>query len=225
VIRRRQANDSLRPTAPQRRFQRFREPVVPGNAGAGGRPPPGALDHSVQLLSVGRLVARKRFDLVLEVLHQARRAGHDAGLWIAGEGPLRSELEERAAALGITSHLRFLGGVRDPDLAAYYRSADLFLSPCQSEETSGDVEGFGLTFIEAAACGLAAVALAEGGVVDAVADGESGLLTSREGFVASALELIGDPARCRRLGEQARRRAERSFEIDQVVRNLLPDGL
>jgi len=188
--------------------------------------PPGRLlppDRDLQLLSVGRLVERKRFDLVLEVVAASTERGLDVGLWIIGRGPLEPDLRARAAERGIDARVRFLGARTDRELAVYYRSADLFVSPCQSDPATGDVEGFGLTFVEAAACGTPAVALAEGGVTDAVEDGLSGLLTTRDDFVARTLELLGDRPRINRLSEQAAERARR-FDIRRVVTNLLPEG-
>jgi glycosyltransferase involved in cell wall biosynthesis len=87
---------------------------------------------------------------------------------------------------------------------------------------TGDVEGFGLTFAESAACGTPSAALAEGGVIDAVQDGVSGILTSREEFVNRTVELLQEPDRMAQLGLQARERAERDLDIRITTRRLLP---
>jgi phosphatidylinositol alpha-1,6-mannosyltransferase len=179
-------------------------------------------DHPIQMLSVGRLVQRKRFDLAIEALGLVRERGSDAGLWIVGEGPLEGELREQAAGLGLGDRVKFMGGMGDSGLAVLYRSADLFISPCQSDLTSGDVEGFGLTFAEAAACGLPSVGLAEGGVTDAVEEGVSGILTSKEEFTETVAQLISDPERMEKLRGTARESAERRLDICRVVPNLLP---
>jgi phosphatidylinositol alpha-1,6-mannosyltransferase len=180
-------------------------------------------DFPLQLLSVGRLVERKRFDKVIEVVHAGLEAGLDTGVWIVGEGPLLDDLTARADALGVNERVIFLGSRTDDDLALLYRSADLFVSPCQSDMVSGDVEGFGLTFAEAAACGTPAAALREGGVTDAVEDGVSGILTGREEFVDKTVELMMDREKVERLGEQARHRAERILDIRAVTANLFPE--
>ncbi len=182
-------------------------------------------EYPLQLLSAGRLVERKRFDLVIAVLAAARERELDAGLWIVGTGPLRDELQHLAAARGVGDRVRFLGGRGDRELAALYRSADLFVSPCASDLETGDVEGFGLTFIEAAACGTPAAALAEGGVTDAVEDGVSGILTTRAQYVARTVELLTDPVRLADLGRRARERTVGRFDLRDVVGSLLPSTL
>ena len=179
-------------------------------------------EHEWQLLSAGRLVERKRFDLVIEVAAAARAGGHDVGLWIVGRGPLENDLRQLVSRHGLDDRVTFLGGRTDRDLADLYRSADLFVSPCESDPVSGDVEGFGLTFIEAAACGTPATALAEGGVTDAVENGVSGLLTTRGEFVSRTVELLTAPDRIATLARQAEERARERFEITNVAGNLIP---
>ncbi len=180
-------------------------------------------EFPIQLLSVGRLVPRKGFDRVIEVIHAARDSGLPAGVWIVGEGPLEDDLRMQSAELGVDEFVVFLGSRDNRELAVLYRSADLFVSPCQSNLETGDVEGFGLTFAEAAACGTPSSALAEGGVTDAVEDGVSGILTIREEFVSRTVELLRDIDRIDRMGMQARERAERILDITKVTRNLFPD--
>ncbi len=177
----------------------------------------------IQLFSAGRMVPRKRFDLVVESLKLLLDSGSDAGLWLAGGGPLEPALREQAAALG--GRAEFLGEVPDGDLAALYRSADLFLSPCQSDAASGDVEGFGLTFIEASACGTAAAGIAEGGVTDAVEHGVSGILSTRDGFARDVSELCRRPDLMELYGRQGLERALRDFDIRKVVLNLVSETL
>ena len=181
-------------------------------------------DFPIQLLSVGRLVERKGFDKVIDVVRAARQTGLDAGVWIVGEGPLEEDLRARSVELGVDEYVIFLGNRGDRDLAVLYRSADLFVSPCRSDLETGDVEGFGLTFAEAAACGTASAALAEGGVTDAVEDGVSGILTRRDDFVGRTLELMGDIDRINEMGIRARERAERILDIEKTTRKLFPEG-
>jgi phosphatidylinositol alpha-1,6-mannosyltransferase len=181
--------------------------------------PSAAKPCPVQILSAGRLVPRKRFDLVLDLVDALSSAGIQAGAWIAGTGPLRGELERMAAELGI--RVVFCGDVEDDELLRLYRGADLFASPCMSDPATGDVEGFGITFLEAAACGTAAAGLAEGGVVDAVEDGVSGILTGREDFVRRAVDLCMNPAELSRLGAGGRARALDLFDLKKVVPELV----
>jgi len=175
--------------------------------------------YGLELVSAGRLVGRKRFDLVIAVLRKLIDLGMDAGLRIAGTGPLEPDLRGEAAGLG--DRVSFEGEVTDERLASLYRSADLFLSPCRSDPASGDVEGFGLTFIEASACGTAVAGLAEGGVTDAVEHGVSGILSSPGSFVDDVAGLCANRRLLEGMGAAGRRRAVESFEVGAVVRRLL----
>jgi phosphatidylinositol alpha-1,6-mannosyltransferase len=175
--------------------------------------------HALQLVTAGRMVPRKRFDLVILTLGALVERGIDAGLWIAGKGPLEESIKKQAIYLG--ERVEMLGEVSDSELASLYRSADLFLSPCQSDPSSGDVEGFGLTFVEASACGTAVAGLAEGGVTDAVEHGFSGILSTREGFTGDVLALCGNRSLLEQYGRQGLDRARRDFDIRCVVRRAL----
>lgn len=176
-------------------------------------------EHGIQLLSVGRLIPRKRFDLVIEAVAAIRAAGLDAGAWIVGSGPQEAKLRRLAESAGPA--VRFLGEVADGELAGLYRGSDLFLSPCMSDPASGDVEGFGLTFLEASACGTAVAGLAEGGVTDAVEDGVSGILTTRDDFVSRVVELCMSRDSLERMGRLGRERASGLFDLRRVVPGMV----
>lgn len=176
----------------------------------------------IQILSAGRLVPRKRFDLVIDLVASLRGRGIPAGAWIVGSGPSKSALEQRASCLG--DAVSFMGDIDDAGLVLHYRGADLFASPCMSDPVSGDVEGFGITFIEASACGAAVAGLAEGGVPDAVEDGVSGILTGRSDFVERVCELLEKPDLLESLGWQGRQRTLDLFELRKVVPELVRTG-
>jgi phosphatidylinositol alpha-1,6-mannosyltransferase len=127
------------------------------------------------LLTVGRLVPRKGIDHVLKALPQALARVPNLHYVIVGVGPYRDELEALTDSLGLRPHVTFAGRIPDEELAAYYRTCDLFLMP-NREMPDGDTEGFGLVFLEANACGKPVIGGRAGGAVEAVRDGENGLL-------------------------------------------------
>jgi glycogen(starch) synthase len=112
---------------------------------------------------VRRLVARMGVDVLLDAWAEVvRRLDGRALLLVAGEGPLRKQLEQRAEANGLNGSVRFVGRVSDDELAAVYRAADVNVVPSLA------LEGFGLTVLEAAACGTPSVVTNVGGLPDAV---------------------------------------------------------
>lgn len=147
------------------------------------------------LLSVGRLSTRKGLlEFVSEALPCIVAERPDAMLLIVGDSPTQAlhaqaqtpaSIQAAADAAGVGQHLRFLGVVSDyAELGVIYRAADVHVFPVRS--IPGDPEGFGMVAVEAAAHGLPTVAFTTGGVVDAVADGQSGRLVPATDYAAMA---------------------------------------
>jgi phosphatidyl-myo-inositol dimannoside synthase len=179
------------------------------------------LDTRPWLLTVARLVPHKGIDLGIEVLRGLRQEGIEVGYAIVGEGPAGEELRRLVDAQGLSAHVRFLGAVPDADLPALYNSASAYVG--LSREAGVHVEGFGLSFLEAAACGLPVVAGRGGGTADAVANGITGYLveTSSAAEPTSAVRrLLQDPSQARIMGGAGRARVEGEFAWERVVRDL-----
>lgn len=169
------------------------------------------------LLSVGRLTARKGLaEFVAGVLPRIVAAMPQALLVVIGGEPAdalhggsdggATRVRLAAASAGVQDHLRFLGPASDAELSEAYQAADVLVFPVRA--LAGDVEGFGMVAVEAAAHGLPTVAYATGGVTDAVAEGESGALLAPgddAGFAAATLRLLAQPIP----PERGRRFAER----------------
>jgi phosphatidylinositol alpha-1,6-mannosyltransferase len=166
----------------------------------------GPIAHEgVAILSVGRLVPNKGHDRLVRAVADVRAKGIDARLTVAGGGPELANVQALADDLRIADAVRFAGAVDDAELDVLYRSADIFAM--LSTPVAGEVEGFGIVFLEANAYGLPAVGGRSGGSVDAVADGVSGLIVDDHAGAVSALaELATDPDRRRLLGEQGKAR-------------------
>ncbi|HVI25619.1 MAG TPA: glycosyltransferase family 4 protein [Xanthomonadaceae bacterium] len=162
------------------------------------------------LLSVGRLTARKGLAAFVACALPALRArypdlvlaviGNDAPDALHRVGGGSAELLSIAECAGVASAVRLLGACDDTTLQEAYAGADLHVFPVR--EVAGDVEGFGMVAIEAAAQGLATVAFDVGGVADAVTADSGALVaaTDYEGLTAEILRWLGegyDRARCR----------------------------
>ncbi|MEK6227889.1 MAG: glycosyltransferase family 4 protein, partial [Actinomycetota bacterium] len=129
---------------------------------------------------------------------------------VVGEGRLRPDLEAQARALGVEDAVRFAGGVSDEERDRLLCAAHVFVMPSRIPPGGVGGEGFGIVYLEAGARGLPVVAGNVGGAVDAVIDGQTGVLVDPEDHLAVAdavADLLLDPDEAGRLGEGGRRRA------------------
>lgn len=174
--------------------------------------PDGRAGQPPTVLTVARIAqSHKGHDVMLEAIDRLRERLPDVRWVVIGDGPLRPELQRAAAARGLERSVSFLGNLPDPERDAWLERAHVFAMPSRVPEGGVGGEGFGLVFLEAAAHGLPVVAGAEGGALDAVDAGRSGLLVDPRDpqAVADALELIlCDPALAAAMGGAARAWAE-----------------
>ena len=148
------------------------------------------------IVTVGRTVPRKGADVLIRALPEVLKAAPEAHLLVVGEGDYRPVLEELVRTYGMEAHVSFAGKVPEEELADHYRLCDVFAMP-NREMPDGDTEGFGLVFLEANACGKPVIGGRAGGAVEAVRDGENGLLVdgwSVEDVAAGLTRLLTDDA-------------------------------
>lgn len=159
------------------------------------------------ILSIARMVPRKGFDLLIRAMARVLAQKPEARLVLGGEGPEEPGLRALVRQLNMEHAVLFIGRIPAGELVAHYGMADVFAMP--SRQGPRDVEGFGIVLVEAGACGVPAVATRTGGIVDAVADGDTGLLVAQEdeaALAAALLRLLNDPAEAARMGARARER-------------------
>jgi phosphatidylinositol alpha-1,6-mannosyltransferase len=170
-------------------------------------------DGKVVLSSVSRLQAYKGHETVLRALAELPERQRNRVVYlIAGKGPCGDELRKLASDLGLSEQVRFLGFVPEEDLPDLYRASDLFVLCTRETSEQQEVEGFGLVFLEAQACGTPVVGTRTGGIPDAMKEGEGGWLIEQDDAEALSkilLGLAGDPESFRTAGLAARRRVER----------------
>lgn len=130
---------------------------------------------------------------------------------IAGTGPERELLEQKAATFGVDRLVRWLGYVSDEELPLVYRASNLFVLTPREDASRQEVEGFGLVFLEAQACGTPVVGSRTGGIPDAVEEGNGGWLIDQgdaDALSRILFDLDADPDTFTSMGQRARRRVE-----------------
>lgn len=169
---------------------------------------------------VSRLVARKGQDVLIRAMPLVRREVPDATALIVGGGPGERRLRAMAARLGVSEAVAFAGEVPGESLAAHYAAGDVFAMPCRSRWADLEVEGLGLVYLEAQACGRPAITGDSGGAPEAVVPGETGFVVPGRDhgtLAAHLVELLGDPARARAMGDAGRRWVEANHRWEDVV--------
>ena len=200
---------------PRERIQTIHNGLDPAQWAAGNRNQTraalGAASNEVLVLAVGRLVRVKNHAMLLTAFARARTDGVRCRLLIAGDGPLKPQLESLVRSLGIDADVTLLGERRDvPDLLA---ACDVFV-------LSSDSEGMSNTIIEAMAAGRPVVATDVGGNPELVADGETGVLVesgSAAAMAAAIAALATDCATRERMGAAGRDRACREFAVSRML--------
>jgi phosphatidylinositol alpha-1,6-mannosyltransferase len=181
------------------------------------------LEGKIVLLSVGRLQKRKGHDHILLALPGILRQVPDLAYVILSTGEEEARLKDLARDLGIADHVRFVGEVAFQGLPRYYNTADIFILANRQLE-DGDVEGFGIVFLEASACKRPVIAGASGGTGDAVREGVSGyrIDAANVAEIERAVVTLARDAKLReQFGEAGRQVVEGEYTWEKVVEKTL----
>lgn len=155
------------------------------------------------MITVSRLVERKGHDVTLKAISLMIERIPNLKYLICGDGPHRGELERLVSQYGLDSVVVFTGGITDHELHQLYECSDLFIMPSRDIKEKGDVEGFGIVFLEANYYRLPVIAGNSGGIPDAVKDEITGYLVNPldEKEIANRIEeLITDEGLARTMG-------------------------
>jgi phosphatidylinositol alpha-1,6-mannosyltransferase len=176
-------------------------------------------DKSV-LLTSGRLAKRKGVAwFIRNVIHKFPK---NVLYIVAGAGPDRKNIESAIEETGSSDRVKLLGYVSDETRNILFNTADLFIQP--NIRVEGDMEGFGISVIEAASCELPVIASRLEGLQDAIQDGENGILVeteNSEAFVFIITELMNDKPRLKNLGKQARQYVINNYTWENIARLYL----
>jgi phosphatidylinositol alpha-1,6-mannosyltransferase len=172
------------------------------------------------LLCLGRYAPRKNFDQILRLLPRLLERFNDLVLFMVGGGKEESNLRALAAELGVAERVIWGPQVAPLEVGTYYKAADLLVTVSKTRAGDDSYETFGLVYAEANLCGTAVVGGKEGGVPEAVTDGETGILASSEDEeeIFRALDtLLGDDALRHRMAKAGRQRVLSYFTWERAA--------
>ena len=166
----------------------------------------GLTDKSV-IISVGRLVHRKGQDKLIAALPAIKSAVPNVHLVLVGVGPYQDYLEKLALKLNVSDCVTFIGRINYAELPKYLCLGDIFAMPSRSRFFGLEVEGLGIVYLEASACGLPVVGGKSGGAPDAVLVGETGVVvdgTNSSEIAEACIDLLNNPELCALMGANGR---------------------
>lgn len=165
------------------------------------------LGDAPTVVCVSRLVPRKGQDDLIAVWPTVAHSHPDARLLIVGGGCDEVRIRKLAASSPVSDLITLTGRVPHDEIPTHYLAGDIFAMPCRTRGRGLDVEGLGIVFLEASACGLPVIAGDSGGAPETVIGGETGLVVSgrsRSALTAALLRLLADPDLAARWGAAGR---------------------
>ncbi len=159
------------------------------------------------IVCVGRLVHRKGQDKLIEAMPLVLKQFPDAALLLVGQGPIKSMLDKLIRHHGIEHNVIFTGRIKFDDLPKYIQLGELFAMPSRDRFFGLEVEGLGIVYLEASACGVPVIVGKSGGAPDAVLENQTGLIvdgTSKEEISAAICKLLADKDLAAQMGRRSR---------------------
>jgi len=172
--------------------------------------------------TLARIEKRKGHKFVLNALAEIRNNFPDVLYLIAGQGPYLEQIKSQSRRLKLLDNIRFLGWITEPEKSLILKNSDLFvMTPTIDGES---VEGFGMSFIDAAFHGIAAIGTESGGISDAVVHNETGILCiaeDQQDITKKIKLLLEDDEKRNQMGFNGKARAEEFFTWKSKINEYL----
>ncbi len=175
-----------------------------------------------QILSIGRLVPKKGFPVLLQALYRLRMRGFDFHCTIIGDGPMASTLRKEIAAAHLGDCVTLIPCLSQRDLLPYYRSADLFALACEVDR-DGDRDGVPNVIVEAMAMTIPVVSTRISGIPECIQHGLNGMLVAEKDAAAlceAMAKILSSPRLARRLGRAGRKKVLQDFNARRNIAEI-----
>ncbi|MHA1250810.1 MAG: glycosyltransferase family 4 protein, partial [Candidatus Helarchaeota archaeon] len=176
------------------------------------------------ILSVGRHVARKNFDLVIRAIKEIKKIRPNLKIkyYLIGDGPETERLKKLVKELKLEKNVEFLGRCDVTMRNKFYKMSDIFIMPSITRKK--DIEGFGLVFLEANYFKVPVIGTKSGGIVEAVIDGVTGFLIEQNNLnelIEKILILLDNEELRSKLGENGQKRVIKNFQWDFLINDYV----
>ena len=165
------------------------------------------LENRRVIVSVGRLVHRKGQDKLIEAMPAILKQFPNVVLLLVGQGPIKSMLEKLIRHHGLENNVIFTGRIQFDDLPKYIQLGEIFAMPSRDRFFGLEVEGLGIVYLEASACGVPVIVGSSGGAPDAVIENKTGLIVdgTKPSDISNAIcKLLADPKAAKNMGQNGR---------------------
>lgn len=175
------------------------------------------------IFTCGRLVKRKNHQLIIKALPEIIQKVPNTIYLIAGHGPEEKNLKQLVQKMSLETRVKFLGEVKDKDLPYYYNLADIFCTPSLYNKKSGDVEGFGIVFLEAQSTKTPTIGSNTGGIPEAIRHNIDGFLVDPQNsqeLASYITKLLLNNDLIQEMGEAARKKVIQEHDWKKLVKKL-----
>ena len=179
-------------------------------------------EETIKILSIGRLVEKKGHEYSIRAVAMVAAEYKNISYLIAGDGPLRNDLENLVSKLGVKDHIKFLGALNHDEILGLYEQSHIFSLP--SITANNEKEGIPVVLMEAMACGLPVISTYHSGIPEIIIDGKSGLLVHERDvdvLTEKVKYLIEHPEAITEMGSYGRKFVEDNFNIRTLNQQLV----